>query len=82
MDRIEVNSLIMALTGLDIELKEVNDTLYIKFDHLPFKVREFVHSQKDYDHSKMMVFERDCGCGHAAFLEAQLFYNLMSKYKA
>lgn len=80
MKREQVNAHIQDLTGEQIEFKEVNDTLYIKFDYLPYKIREFVHAQPDYIHDKMINVERECQCGKAYFLEAEHFYHLMSRY--
>lgn len=77
----QVNELIKELSGQPVEIKEINDSLYIKFDFLPYDIRSFVHAQSSYDHSKMENAPRDCGCGHAYFLESNHFYNLMRRYE-
>lgn len=66
--------------GQDVELKEVNDTLFIKFDFLPYHIRAFVHAQPDYDASLMINIQRDCQCGTAYFLDANHFFNLMKRF--
>lgn len=80
MTREEINEYVKKYTGEPIELKSINDSIYVKFDFLPYALREFIHTSKDYDHSKMINSERDCGCGHAYFLEENIFYNLVNKY--
>lgn len=81
MTREQINAHIQDLMAEPVEFKEVNDTLYIKFDFLPYVIREFVHSQKDYDANRMINVDRECQCGKAYFLDAAHFYNIMSRYE-
>lgn len=65
--------------GESAEFQINNDTLYIKFDFLPFKLREFIHAQPDYDQSKMILLPRECQCGHAYFYDEKHFFALCER---
>ena len=80
MNHNEINEYVKAMTGEPLEIMSENDTMYVKFDFLPYPLREFIHSQPDYDHSKMAPMVRECQCGQAYFLEALHFYNLTSRF--
>lgn len=62
-----------------VEVQMVNDTNYIKFDFLPYAIREFIHSQKDYDEKKMLLLARECQCGYAYFYEEKNFFELLAR---
>lgn len=62
-----------------VEIQRVNETDYIKFDFLPYKIREFVHNQEDYDETKMLNLARECQCGYAFFYEEKHFFDLLKR---
>lgn len=64
--------------GQELELKGINDTIYVKWDHLPYKIRQHVFDQPGYDQSKMVNAVRECQCGTAFFYEADAFFNFIS----
>lgn len=80
MIREQVNAYIVDNTGYGPEYKEVNDALYIKWDNLPFTLRDYIHSLKEYDENKMINIERDCQCGRAYFYDATLFYQYLQSW--
>lgn len=80
MTREQINAYIKDNTGSFPEFKEVNDTLFIKWDYLPFPLRDYIHNLKNYDPNKMINMERDCQCGKAYFYDAKLFYEYLENW--
>ena len=80
MTKEQVNAYIKDNMGSAIEFKEVNETLYIKWDYLPYPLRSYIHSLKEYDESKMINVDRECQCGKAYFYEAKTFYEYLQNW--
>lgn len=53
-----------------------NGTTYIKFDGMPYELRQQILTNPLYDSSKLSFLNRKCGCGKAAFIEQEHFNQL------
>lgn len=77
----KVLSYIEEKTGKPAEIQMYNDTEYIKFDFLPYQLREEIHKLSEYDESKMVLLPRECQCGYAYFYESNHFFGLCKQIK-
>lgn len=74
MTKEQVDKYIIETTNEFPELKEINDNIHIKWDGMPYPLREYIFSLPNYDKHLMIEVERDCGCGSAYFYQAENFY--------
>lgn len=81
MTKEQVNIYIVEFTNNFPELKEYKGIIYIKWDGLPYELREFIFSLPEYNKEKMIGMDRDCGCGTAYFYNAIDFYSYLKKWK-
>lgn len=65
---------------LELEFVKDKKIIYIKFDGLPFDIREYVMNQKDFDRDKFKRFRSKCDCLDAFFYPEQDFYKLLENY--
>lgn len=81
MNKQHVDKYIVETTNVFPELKEYKNIIYIKWDGMPYPLREYIFSRPDYDENGMIGLERDCGCGSAYFYDAIKFYLYLRDWK-
>lgn len=63
------------------EYREHDGIEYIKFDGLPYLMREYVQSKPEYQQSLMIPLDLSCQCGKAYYYPKEQFYKLLEGYK-
>ncbi len=74
MNKQQVDDYVIRTTNEFPELKEHEGSVYIKWDNMPYPLREYIFSRQDYDENLMVGLDRSCGCGRAYFYDAVKFY--------
>lgn len=65
---------------LELEFVKDGKIVYIKFDGLPFDIREYAMNQKEFDREKFKRFRSKCDCLDAYFYPENDFYKLLENY--